>query len=117
LVSKVKGSAQQGELEAATASARLPGLDIEVVHRRSPAGDTEEITINLKAMPSFEAFGRYVEALNPFALWAEAARLVYLPWLAAVQTLTLSSRVPPALPRVASDPPAASSQDETITKV
>ena len=43
------------------ATARLPGLDIEVVHRRSPGGDREEISINLQAVPSFEDFGRFVE--------------------------------------------------------
>jgi hypothetical protein len=37
----------------------LPGLDIEIVHRRSPSGDTEQILINLQAVPSFEAFGRF----------------------------------------------------------
>ena len=31
-----------------TATAHLPGLDIEVVHRRSPGGDREEISINLR---------------------------------------------------------------------
>ena len=43
------------------ATARLPGLDIEVVRRRSPGGDREEISINLQAVPSFEDFGRFVE--------------------------------------------------------
>ena len=40
-------------------TARLSGLDIEIVHRRSPARDAEQISINLQAVPSFEA--------NPFA--------------------------------------------------
>jgi hypothetical protein len=37
----------------------LPGLDIEIIHRRSPSGDAEQISINLQAVPSFEAFGRF----------------------------------------------------------
>jgi hypothetical protein len=49
------------------ATARLPGLDIEIVHRRSPEGDAEQISINLRAVPSFEAFGRFLETANPFA--------------------------------------------------
>ena len=40
------------------ATTRLAGLDIEIVHRRSPEGDREEVSINLQAVPSFEAFRR-----------------------------------------------------------
>jgi hypothetical protein len=61
-----------------TATARLPGLDIEVVHHRSTGGDREEISINLQAVPSFEAFGRFLEATNPFVFWAEATGLAWL---------------------------------------
>jgi hypothetical protein len=67
------------------ATTRLPGLDIEIVHRRSPEGDREEISINLQAVPSFEAFGRFLEAANPFVFWAEATRLT---WLEAARALT-----------------------------
>jgi hypothetical protein len=45
----------------------VPSLDIEIVHRRSQAGDAEQISINLQAVPSLEAFSRYVESANPFA--------------------------------------------------
>jgi hypothetical protein len=65
------------------ATARLPGP--EIMHRRSPAGDAEQISINLQAVPSFEAFGRYVESANPFAFWARAMQMAWLPWLAAAQ--------------------------------
>ena len=68
-----------------SATTRLPGLDIEIVHRRSPEGDREEISINLQAVPSFEAFGRFLEAANPFVFWAEATRLT---WLEAARALT-----------------------------
>ena len=76
------------EDEITRATAHLPGLDIEIVHVRAP--DAERISVHLQAMPSFEAFGRLVESANPFAFWAEAARLAWLPWLAwfgAAQTL------------------------------
>ena len=69
----------ENEAEVTKAVARLPGLDIEVRHRQSPDGLAEEISINLKATPSFEAFGRSVEALNPFALWSAALQLAWLP--------------------------------------
>jgi hypothetical protein len=58
-----------------SATARLPGLEIEIVHRKSPAADAEQISINLKAVPSFEAFGRFLETANPFVLWAQAAQM------------------------------------------
>jgi hypothetical protein len=61
------------------ATASLPGLDIEVTHRRSPIA--EHISIHLQATPSFEAFGRFLESANPFAFWAEATRLAWLPFL------------------------------------
>ena len=76
------------------ATARLPGLDIEVVHRRSPGGDREEISINLQAVPSLEAFGRFLEAANPFVFWAEATRLT---WLEAARALMLPSSAAPTL--------------------
>ena len=71
-----------------TATTRLPGLDIEVVHRRASGGDREEISITLQAVPSFEAFGRFLEAANPFVFWAEATRLT---WLEAARALMPSS--------------------------
>ena len=88
-MSEFKGAAQQSEVGATRATARLPGLNIEVVHRQSPDGDSEQISINLQAVPSFEAFGRFLEAANPFAFWAHAGRLVWLPWLEAARAVTL----------------------------
>ncbi len=73
----------KSEAEVTKAVARLPGLDIEVRHFQSPDGLAEEISINLRATPSFEVFGRSVEALNPFAFWAAAMHLAWLPWTQA----------------------------------
>jgi hypothetical protein len=56
------------------ATARLPGLNIEIIHRRSPNDEAEQISINLQAMPSFEAFGRFLETVSPFAFWAQAVK-------------------------------------------
>jgi hypothetical protein len=63
------------------ASASLPGLEIEIVHRRPRGDDVEALSINLQAMPSFEAFGRFLETANPFAFWAQAFQLAWQPWL------------------------------------
>jgi hypothetical protein len=91
-LSEFEGPTHQGEVDATRAIARLPGLDIEIVHRRSPGGDAEQISINLQAVPSFAAFGRFVERANPFAFWAQALQQTRLPWLAAAQAV-----VPPDL--------------------
>jgi len=82
------------------ATATLPGLEIEIIHRRSTAGDAEQISINLQAVPSFEAFGRWLERAHPFAFWAEFAEMAWLPWLAATRGLMLPwSPIPPKLNR------------------
>ena len=98
-------NAQQSVIEATRATARLPGLDIEIIHRRSPSGDAEQISINLQAVPSFEAFGRFVESANPFAFWAKAVQMAWLPWLAAAQ-----AALPPGvtLPQVGLEAPTRS---------
>jgi hypothetical protein len=84
------------------ATARLPGLDIEIIHRRSHNDEAEQLSINLRAMPSFEAFGRFLETANPLAFWAQAVQMAWLPWLNAARSVML--------PRsIASTPPSLSS--------
>jgi hypothetical protein len=80
------------------ATARLPGLEVEIIHRRLPGADAEQLLINLQAVPSFEAFGQFLQAANPFAFWAQAVKLVWFPWLGAASALTLPrASAPPAL--------------------
>ena len=107
MLSDFEDSTQRREIDATRATARLPGLDIEIVHRRSPGGDTEQISINLQAVPSFEALGRFVESANPFAFWAQAVQMAWLPWLAAAQAV-----LPPGLtlPRVGRAPTSQSAE-------
>jgi hypothetical protein len=69
------------QIDDDTTTARLPGLEVEIVHRRSPAADAEQISINLQAVPSFEAFGQFLQTANPFAFWAQAAQMAWFPWL------------------------------------
>jgi hypothetical protein len=80
---------QHYEDDTTRATARLPGLEIEIVHSRLAGGECEQISINLEAVPSFEAFGRFLETANPFVFWAQAAQMVWLPWLEAACTLML----------------------------
>jgi hypothetical protein len=97
------------------ATAQLPGLEVEIVHRRSPAGDREQISITMQAVPSFAAFEQYWQAMNPFVLWAEAARLawapfVWAPWLQAARATTLPFVDSPRLTRT--DPQAEADKPE-----
>ena len=78
---------QHSDDDDTRATARLPGLEIEIVHRR-PRDDVEALSINLQATPSFEAFGRFLETANPFAFWAQAMQMAWLPWLEATRALT-----------------------------
>jgi hypothetical protein len=41
MVAEFKGATSGNEIDATKARAHLPGLDIEIVHRRSPQGDAE----------------------------------------------------------------------------
>jgi hypothetical protein len=41
------------------------------------------ITISLQAAPSFEAFGRFLEATNPFLFWMRFTQMAWKPWLGA----------------------------------
>jgi hypothetical protein len=93
------------------ASAHLPGLDIEIMHWRAAEGHAEQISINLRAVPSFEAFGRGLETANPFAFWAQAAQLAWLPWLETARVLALPWTLMPSLPRPSGDAASRSAQD------
>jgi hypothetical protein len=70
------------------ATASLPGLEIEIVHRRPQGDDLEALSINLQAMPSFEAFGRFLETANPFVFWTQVMQMAWLSWLQATRALT-----------------------------
>jgi hypothetical protein len=91
---------QHDEGGTTRATVDLPGLKIEIVHRQSPGGDAERISINLQAVPSFEAFGRFLETVNPFAFWAQAAQMAWLPWIEATRTLMLPRSIAPSPPKL-----------------
>lgn len=101
----------RNEIDAARATSHLPGLDIEIVHSQSPDGRSEQVSINLIAAPSFEAFARSLDAMNPFVFWAEAMRLAWLPWVEATRAMmmaeSLSPSLPKAKPELPSHPPRA----------
>lgn len=78
------------------ATAHLPGLKVEITHRLSPDREVEQLSVNLEAMPSFDAFGRWLEAMNPFAFWMQTTRMLWFPWLDMSQAM-LPSRSAPQL--------------------
>lgn len=99
----------QNEVDEVKASARLPHLDIDLVHRRSPEGDAELITIHLQAMPSFRAFAQFLEATNPFLFWSRVAEAAWSPWLKLMQGPPLISSRP------AADAPEDQAPDNGVT--
>lgn len=86
------------EIDAMRATARLPNIDIEIVHRRAPDGDSEQVFINMQAVPSFETFGRFLETANPFAFWAQASRLVWFSWMDVARLTMLPFSLGASLP-------------------
>ena len=78
------------------------------MHWRAAEGHAEQISINLRVVPSFEAFGRALETANPLAFWAQAAQLAWLPWL---ETLSLARALTPSLPRPSGDATSRSAQE------
>jgi hypothetical protein len=85
--------------DTSRATAHLPGLDIEITHRRAAEGDAEHISINLKAVPSFDEFARTFGfgAANPFALWMRSVELIWLPWIEASRAMALPWTQAPSL--------------------
>jgi hypothetical protein len=90
-LTEVKRANEPPAVEMMRASAHLLGLDITLVHRQSPDGGSEEISINVRALPSFAAFGRSMGTLHPLAFWMEAARLAWAPWLAATHMMRVGT--------------------------
>ena len=95
--------ADAAEADAIWATTHLPGIDIEIMHRRAVESDAEQIFINLRAVPSFEAFGRALEAANPLAFWTQGAQLAWLSWFEATRALMLPLGLATSLPRPSSD--------------
>jgi hypothetical protein len=82
---------RESRIEATKASAHLPGLDIEIIHRQSPNEEWEQVSINVHATPSFKTLGRYFQVADPFTLWLQAASLMWMPWMLTAQAMMLSN--------------------------
>lgn len=86
------------------AVARLPNLDIEILHRKRPEEGAEYMSITLRATPSFRAMDEYLNAMGGPML----AMLSPLSWMGMAQAFW-QPFLPPvfrdlSLPGVASPP-------------
>jgi len=88
---ELKRARDQGDDRSTSATALLPGLEIELQHRWL-AEQGEEIALRLRA---FEALW---QRANPFAFWVEANRLAWAPWIAALRIAALAGNPFAALP-------------------
>jgi hypothetical protein len=89
-------------------TARLPNLEVEIIRREDAAQNAEMLTLNFRAVPSFEAFGRYLlgsapEAApaaesNPFGLWLNLWQQAWAPWLEVAKAMRekAETKAPPA---------------------
>jgi hypothetical protein len=87
-----------GDPEETRAYARLPGLDIAVVHRRGAraGGGTEEVMVALRAAPSFAALARPFGTVDPLSLWMGLGQAMWATWLGC---LAAASAPPPWIGR------------------
>jgi hypothetical protein len=102
-LAEFKAAAPANDIEPMTANIRLPGLNITIEHQRSAAGNFEQISINMQAVPSFEAFGRVLEQANPFAFWIQATQLAWAPWLEAMRVMSSPGTGRTGLPNAGAD--------------
>jgi hypothetical protein len=88
-LAEFKAAAASDNVDPTTANIQLPALAITIEHQQAANGKAEQISINIQAVPSFEAFGHFLEQANPFAFWIQATQLAWAPWLEATRAMTL----------------------------
>ena len=72
---------EEPQYDETRAVAKLPSLEIEIIHRRNRDDTGEMIGISLHAAPSFAAFDRYFAAANPWLFWTQLVEAAWAPWL------------------------------------
>lgn len=60
----------------------MDAAEMDVARASAVEGDTEEISISLRAVPSVEAFVRVLETAG---LWTQAMHWAWQPWFAAMR--------------------------------
>ncbi len=74
----------QGETRA---FARLPGLDIAIVHCAASGNRGEQVMIALRAMPYPEALEQLTEAADPLLFWSRLTHAMWASWLGCLATI------------------------------
>src|SRR3954462_2608341 len=77
---------EMSEYDEIRATVRLPNLDIGILHRRPWEGNEEQLVVMLRAVPSFEAVGRWLEASNPLLVWSRMMEAAWSPWVHGLTT-------------------------------
>jgi hypothetical protein len=72
---------------------RLPNVDIQIVHRAARDGEDECLTVTMRAVPSFEAVGRMLEAANPMLFWTQMMRAAWSPWMGILNGWAAPGRI------------------------
>jgi hypothetical protein len=70
------------------ALARLPGLDIAVVHRGGGPGSGEELLVAFRAAPSSGWLGRPIDAADPLLFWTRLSQATWTFWLGCLAAAT-----------------------------
>lgn len=70
-----------GDLDKTRAFARLPGLDIVVLHRAPRGGDGEQVVAAVRTAPPFGVLERPVGIADSLLLWMGLAHAVWTSWL------------------------------------
>ena len=83
-----------GEQDETRLLARLPGLDIAVIHRGAGDHGGEEVMLALRTRPPAESFVRLVEATHPLLVWSWMAQAVWAAWLGGFAAAPQPPRIP-----------------------
>jgi hypothetical protein len=78
-----------GDPDETGAYARLPGLDIAVLHRGALGMDGAQVVVALRAVPSFRALGRPIGAPGPLLLWKGLGQAAWDSWLGCLASATM----------------------------
>jgi hypothetical protein len=89
---------EMSKYDETRATARLPNLDIEILHRRLWEGNEEHLMVTLRAVPSFEALGRLLEASHPLLVWTRMMQAAWSPWVHGLTKALSQTLRPPSLP-------------------
>src|ERR1700746_2504585 len=80
---------QRTDNDTTRATASLPRLGLSSSTASGKTRMPKRFQLICQAVPSFEAFGRFIETANPFAGWAQVARMAWVPWLGGTKALML----------------------------